>query len=92
MHWVWVLEREDVKPVLVPQVAAHPLNTKVVCHLCKDIQISILLAFKFTYLYPGNPLSCTLLSSVSLVDHFSGNVLQTFWELLCMYACMHAIH
>ena len=35
VHWVGVLERENMKPVLVPQVATHPLNTKVVCHLCK---------------------------------------------------------
>ena len=35
MHWVGVLERENMKPVLVPQVATHPLNAKVVCHLCK---------------------------------------------------------
>ena len=41
VHWVGVLERENMKPVLVPQVATHPLNTKVVCHLCKDIQIFI---------------------------------------------------
>ena len=50
MHWVWVLEREDVKPVLVPQVAAHPLNTKVVCHLCKDDDDYSYIFFSFYFL------------------------------------------
>ena len=66
VHWVGVLERENMKPVLVPQVATHPLNAKVVCHLCKDIQISF---------YPVN-LSCSLLLSVSWQTIFR----EIFWK------------
>ena len=76
MHWVGVLERENMKPVLVPQVATHPLNTKVVCHLCKDIQISF---------YPVN-LSCSLLLSISWQTILRGNII--FFVNYC--ACMHA--
>ena len=33
VHGVWVLEGDDVKSVLFSQVATHPFDTKVVCHL-----------------------------------------------------------
>ena len=78
MHWVGVLEREIMKPVLVPQVATHPLNAKVVCHLCKDIQI------------PVN-LSCSLLLSVSWQTIFREIFLFLFLRTI-VRACMHDAH
>ena len=55
-YWRWhqcalglVLEGEDVNPVLLPQVAAQPLNTKVVCHLCEDQCTDSNIIFLFTH-------------------------------------------